>query len=133
MNNQGQFYLYRDIVAALQHSQRFIFKILFIKCLCLYSFDEESYDTFIKKMSQLYFKVKRADQPRAVLLCSHLFWTDRDGEVFLCICTSMYFYVIIFLSFFLHFFLLVFFFFFSVRMFIMILITFWNVFVSAIA
>lgn len=41
--------------------------------------DEESYDTLAKKTTQYSSKlVKRPDQARAVCLCSHLFWADRD-------------------------------------------------------
>ncbi|KAH7817631.1 Vacuolar protein sorting 35B (Vps35B) [Monocercomonoides exilis] len=41
--------------------------------------EEDNYDTLIKKTTQYSSKlVKRPDQARAVCLCSHLFWADRD-------------------------------------------------------
>jgi hypothetical protein len=42
--------------------------------------EEDNYDTLIKKTTQYSSKlVKRPDQARAVCLCSHLFWAERDG------------------------------------------------------
>ena len=44
--------------------------------------DDDNYDTLIKKTTQYSAKlVKRPDQARAVCLCAHLFWSDRDGSV----------------------------------------------------
>eukprot|EP00771_Trimastix_marina_P004117 gnl/Trimastix_PCT/854.p1 GENE.gnl/Trimastix_PCT/854~~gnl/Trimastix_PCT/854.p1 ORF type:complete len:824 (+),score=310.59 gnl/Trimastix_PCT/854:56-2527(+) len=45
------------------------------------NFNEDSYDTLIKKATQCSSKLlKKPDQCRAICLCSHLFWADRTPE-----------------------------------------------------
>jgi len=44
------------------------------------SFSEDNYDTLVKKAVQLGSKLlKKPDQCRAVVMCSHLFWADRPA------------------------------------------------------
>ncbi|KAK2952529.1 Vacuolar protein sorting 35 (Vps35) [Blattamonas nauphoetae] len=64
-DSKSQFNALRSFIATLQRTS------------CI---EPESYDILIKNTTQYSSKlIKRPDQARAVSLCAHMFWSDRDG------------------------------------------------------